>query len=123
MLLDRQLPGGGWNYGNTTVFGRHLYAQPDQTGLALAALRPHASSKEVFPSLEYLGKAIDRVGTPLSLGWGILGLGSWGIRPPGIPDRIRRCIDKEDRLISCNTQEISLLLAALSGDPWFAAHA
>jgi hypothetical protein len=39
MVMNRQLATGGWNYGNTSVFGRQLYPQPDQTGVALSALR------------------------------------------------------------------------------------
>ena len=38
LLLDRQLPEGGWNYGNTTVLGHVLRPQVQPTGLALAAL-------------------------------------------------------------------------------------
>ncbi len=40
LLLDRQIPGGGWNYGNTTVFGQTLQAMPEDTGMVLAALGP-----------------------------------------------------------------------------------
>ena len=31
LLLDRQIPGGGWNYGNTTVFGQVLNPMPEST--------------------------------------------------------------------------------------------
>ncbi len=29
MILDRQLPHGGWNYGNTSVFGQELHPLPE----------------------------------------------------------------------------------------------
>ena len=38
MILNRQLPSGGWNYGNTTVFKRELLPMPEHTGQALCAL-------------------------------------------------------------------------------------
>ena len=38
LLLDRQIPGGGWNYGNTAVFGQVLKPMPESTGMALNAL-------------------------------------------------------------------------------------
>ena len=49
LIADRALPSGGWNYGNTAVFGRELRPQPAPTGLALLALaragvRPRPSS-------------------------------------------------------------------------------
>jgi hypothetical protein len=38
MLLDRQLPSGGWNMGATLVFGKELLPFPESTGHALTAL-------------------------------------------------------------------------------------
>jgi len=38
VVLNRALARGGWNYGNTSVFGRQLRPQPGPTGLALLAL-------------------------------------------------------------------------------------
>ena len=117
MLMDRQLVTGGWNYGNTSVYGRQLYPQPDQTGVALSALRPYVTKGEVIRSLEYLGREIGRIRTPLSLGWGLLGLGAWGGRPPGSMNWVRECVDRQNRRGIYNTQELSLLLLAISGNP------
>ncbi len=38
LLLDRQAPDGGWNYGNTRVLGVDLPSYPDTTGWALLGL-------------------------------------------------------------------------------------
>lgn len=38
LIVNRAIPGGGWNYGNKTMFGRTLRPQPGPTGLALLAL-------------------------------------------------------------------------------------
>ena len=55
LLLDRQLPAGGWNYGNTTVLGHVLRAQVQPTGLALAALADETDIRpKVLRSLQWL---------------------------------------------------------------------
>ena len=38
LIRDRAIRSGGWNYGNSTVFGADLRPQPAPTGLALLAL-------------------------------------------------------------------------------------
>jgi hypothetical protein len=114
MLMDRQLAAGGWNCGNTSVYGRQLYPQPDQTGVALSALSPYVTKGEVIRSLEYLGGEIGRIRAPLSLGWGLLGLGAWGDRPPEYMKWVRECVDRMNRRGTYNTQELSLLLLAIS---------
>jgi hypothetical protein len=45
MLLDRQCADGGWNYGNTTVFGAALNGQIPTTALAVLALREADGAK------------------------------------------------------------------------------
>jgi hypothetical protein len=74
LLLDRQLPDGGWNYGNTRVFRNTLRPLPEDTGYALAALRPHADAR--------------RIRAPAALAWSLLGLAAWGRRPDSAGDWI-----------------------------------
>ena len=81
MIMDRQLPAGGWNYGNTTVFGVELRPMPADTGIALNALQHHADRSALQHSLDYLKAAVVTVRTPRSLGWSLLGLGAWGECP------------------------------------------
>lgn len=81
MLMNRQLPKGGWNYGNTFVYGHELYPQTENTGLALDALAGSVLLQDVSRSLEYLQARLTSVRAPLSLGWGLLGLGAWQTRP------------------------------------------
>ena len=81
MMLDRQLPHGGWNYGNTTVYGRELHPMPESTGAALAGLAGQAEQGTVARSLDYLQGEVDRLRTPISLGWGLLGLAAWDLWP------------------------------------------
>jgi hypothetical protein len=47
MLLDRMCPGGGWNAGNSVVYGVALAPHIDATSIALAGLRFHYHLPEV----------------------------------------------------------------------------
>ena len=82
LLLDRQLPQGGWNYGNTTVLGHVLLPQVQPTGLALAALAGETDARsKVQPSLDYLHRVLSRRTTTASLCYALLGLIGHGLQP------------------------------------------
>jgi hypothetical protein len=119
MLLDRQLEAGGWNYGNTTVFGRQLRPMPESTGLALSALAGRVAPDRVRKSLSYLKDRIGTLRTPLSLGWGLLGLSAWGERPEGADDAVLDCLDRQKMYGQYDTQHLSLLMAAFMGKQGF----
>jgi len=67
MIMDRQLPKGGWNYGNTVVFDTELEPLPDTTGMALSILADHVTRPEIDRSLVYLKNKINNTRTPISL--------------------------------------------------------
>jgi hypothetical protein len=119
LLMDRQLPAGGWNYGNTFVYGQELFPQPDCTGLALSALVGYVPLEKVQQSLNYLQTRINRLRTPLSLGWGLLGLGAWGKRPEKARSWIMECLKRQERYGPYDTSLLSLLLLALLGHEGF----
>src|SRR2546428_787916 len=55
LLIDRLLPGGGCNYGNTIVLGQELRPQLQPTGLAMLALAGETDPDgRVAMSLAYL---------------------------------------------------------------------
>lgn len=114
LLLDRQLSSGGWNYGNTTVFGQTLHPTPESTGVALSALAGSPIRPEVASSLTYLRTRLAQVQTPFSLSWGLLGLSAWGERPPDAAQRLRDCWQGQERYGPYGTEAISLLLLALT---------
>jgi hypothetical protein len=117
MLMDRQLPKGGWNYGNTFVYGQELYPQVDNTGLALCALAGDVPLEKVRSSLEYLAASIRTLRTPLSLGWGILGLGAWGRRPVRAGDWILESVQRQGKYGPYDTTLLSLLALAFHAHP------
>jgi hypothetical protein len=115
MLLDRQLPHGGWNYGNTSVFGKELHPMPESTGAALAGLSGAVDRDAVLPSLQYLQGKVAQLQTPISLGWSLLGLASWDLWPPNGAALVERCLANQARYGKYDTAALSLLcLGALS---------
>lgn len=113
LLLDRQLSKGGWNYGNTSVFGTELASMPESTGLALSALSGLTDRQQVSHSIDLLKESIRTLKTPLSLGWAILGLSAWGERPGDASAMIDQCLGRQSRYGAYDTPMIGLLLAAL----------
>jgi len=113
LLLDRQLPGGGWNYGNTIVYGQKLDPMFDSTGLALEALAGDVDPSVVDSSLAYLERHASRLATPQSLGWCILGLSAWQRRPQEAETLIANCLDRQNVYGAYGTSHLSLLLLAL----------
>ncbi len=83
VLIDRQLPGGGLNYGNTEVLGQYLRPHIEPTGIAMLALAGEAdASGRVARSIAWLRRSIEPGTTPLSLAWGLVGLQAHGVMLP-----------------------------------------
>jgi hypothetical protein len=114
VLIDRQLPRGGWNYGNTIVFGQELHPMPESTGLALNALSGSVPRQQVERSLHYLKTRITSLKTPRSLSWSLLGLGAWGERPKTAPQYISACLTRDIGYMDYDTPSLALLLLAFS---------
>jgi len=112
LLLDRQLPGGGWNYGNTKVFNQELFPFPESTGMALNALRGDARPEEIQKSLAYLKSGVRKVRTPLALGWGLLGLAAWGEEPREAPAWTSECLGRQEKYGPYDTASLSVLCLA-----------
>jgi hypothetical protein len=116
LLMDRQLASGGWNYGNTKVFGTELEAMPESTGLALSALSGFVKKQDVSRSITHLKGSMDTLTTPFSLGWAILGLSAWGERPQNAGVLIDRCLNRQYRYGAYDTSLIALMLFCLKAE-------
>ncbi len=117
MILDRQLPHGGWNAGNTLVFGRELHPNPEGTGAALTGIAGVVEPEKVARSLEYLHGEVDRLQTPISLGWALLGLRAWQQWPSNGRLLVERCLANQARYGEYDTSALCLLcLGALAGE-------
>jgi len=112
LLMDRQLPGGGWNYGNTVVYDQELLPQPDNTGIALTALVSKVDRRDIEISLDYLHNRVVSLRSPRSLSWALLGLGSWGQRPSKSKEWILKSLSLQDRYGAYDTTLLSQLCLA-----------
>jgi len=74
MLLDRACVDGGWNSGNSVVYGVPLRAHFEATAIALLALQDEQRSELIQRSLAWLKKEVARVDSVSSLAWCILSL-------------------------------------------------
>jgi len=74
MLMDRACPGGGWNAGNSIVYGAALAPHPDDTAIALLAFRDRPQEPVVQTSVSYLQRTASALTAPWSLAWSILAL-------------------------------------------------
>lgn len=111
MLMNRMHPGGGWNYGNPEVYGETLEPLPETTGMALCALSGRVEGKSVQKSLDYLVEELPDIRTPLSLGWGLLGLSSWNRRPEPGDGWIAECFAKAETA-DFDTDQLAILVLA-----------
>jgi hypothetical protein len=74
MLLDRVCVGGGWNSGNSVVYGVALPAHVEATAIALLALQDEKRAPAIEASLGWLKKRSDSIESVESLAWCILTL-------------------------------------------------
>jgi hypothetical protein len=72
--MDRACPGGGWNAGNGVVYGAAVAPHPDDTAIALLALRDRPQDPVVQTSVDYLERTGPTLAAPSSLAWAILAL-------------------------------------------------
>jgi hypothetical protein len=114
LLMDRQLQKGGWNVGNIKSFGTELHPNPESTGAALQALAGLVAYEEVRKSLDYLQGEVGRLRTPISLGWGLLGLAAWDRWPSNGAALVERCLANQTRYGEYDTSALCLLLLAAS---------
>ena len=110
MMLDRQLPHGGWNYGNALVYGTELRPMPESTGAALAGLAGLVARDAVRGSLTYLQHEVTRLRTPISLGWSLLGMAAWQQSPSNAAALVDRCLANQERYGEYETSALCLLV-------------
>lgn len=121
LLLDRQLPDGGWNYGNTRVFRNTLLPVPESTGHALAALGGQVAATAVAASLDYLAGPQCAVPTPLAAAWRAFGLGAYGLVTPEITAGCLLALARQDRYGPYDTPLLAQAIAAVATSGRFAA--
>lgn len=112
MILDRQLTQGGWNYGNTVLFGKELLPLPECTGVALQALSKTTDTTLIEKSIDYLIRELPNLRTPISLSWALLGLGAWGMKPSHSDELILESLHLQKKYGPFPLPALALLLCA-----------
>jgi hypothetical protein len=75
LLVDRLLPGGGCNYGNTVVMDQVLRPHLQPTGLAMLALAGEQDRDgRIAKSLDYLSRELSTKTPAASVSYGLMGL-------------------------------------------------
>ena len=116
VLLDRQLPGGGYNYGNTFVLGQLIRAHIEPTGIVLLALaKTNAEPALIKKSLTWLNRNIAPSTTPMSLAWALLGLRAQGVELSEADSWLKGAAE---RVRSRDRSPHKLALLALAAKGW-----
>jgi hypothetical protein len=117
-LLDREIPSGGWNFGNPGLNDRELLPFWDTTGLALIALRDQTDMARVRISLDFLEKNQERIESTCGLAWASMGLEAYGRDADRLKKRLFSVMNSlpEETL---NAAHFAAGLIALSGKKVF----
>ncbi|MBM3998611.1 MAG: hypothetical protein FJ297_03540 [Planctomycetes bacterium] len=119
LIEDRQLPGGGCNYGNTVVLGQVLRAHLQPTGMALVAWIGEPSRSERVRTLDFAVRHWRAARTAPSLGWILMGLTAHGAWPRGANDALGQAA-RSPSAAGFGEYHIGLLTLAATGpsNPW-----
>jgi hypothetical protein len=119
LIVDRLLPTGGCNYGNTQVLGQTLLPHLQPTGLAMMALAgTPIQDDRIEASLQYLTNRLQniqsssRVMPTASLCFGLLGLTSHRRRPLAVDTWLKAACDQVRRQESSMYKLALIALAA-----------
>jgi hypothetical protein len=82
LLIDRILPTGGCNYGNTYVLGQMLLPRLQSSGICMLALAGESDpSGRILKTLGYLRRELNACTASASLSYGLMGLAAHGDLP------------------------------------------
>lgn len=111
ILVDRLMPGGGCNYGNTKVLGQPLLPHIQPTGIVLWALAGHSTSDpRIARSCEYLRRELDSPTGCASLAYALIGLAAWDRTPANAQSLIAEALARPQTEKS--TYKLALLALA-----------
>jgi len=115
MLLDRECVDGGWNSGNSLVYGVPLRPHVEATAIALLALQDEQRTEMVQKSLSWLRQYAASVDSVSSLAWCILTLFVYQEPIGGLRNRLATIIGN-GRDIRNNATLATAILALKCGE-------
>lgn len=121
LVLDRLLPDGGANYGNTLVLGQQLLPHVQPSGVAVLALAGLSlADGRIARTLDYLGVAVEAETSPASLSFACLGLAAHDRRPAGAKAWLTAALENAGGDPLAEYERALLLLAAQPRMDWLA---
>ena len=115
MLLDRACVDGGWNSGNSLVYGVPLRPHVEATAIALLALQDEQRTEMIQKSLSWLRQNAASVDSVSSLAWCILSLFVYQEPIGGLRNRLATIIG-DGRDIRNNATLATAILALKCGE-------
>jgi squalene cyclase len=115
MLLDRACVDGGWNSGNSVVYGVPLRPHVDATAVALLALQDEQRTEVIQKSLSWLRQNAARLDSVSSLAWCILSLFVYQEPVGALKNRLTAIIG-DGRDVGNNATLASAVLALKCGE-------
>jgi hypothetical protein len=117
LLIDRLLPTGGCNYGNTFVLGQKLLPHVQPTGLCLLALAGETiADPRLSRSIDYLRSSLAAGMATASMCYGLLGLAAHGERPKQASNWLETAYRRVRQRDNSPYKLAILALAALAGN-------
>lgn len=90
LLLDRQLPGGGCNYGNTFVLGQTMKPHIQPTGIALLAFAGEPADPRVEATVKFLQREWPNAVGTASICFAAMGLSAFNRTPGDLHERLSK---------------------------------
>src|ERR1700688_732704 len=115
MLLDRACVDGGWNSGNSVVYGVALRPHVEATAIALLALQDEQRTEVIQKSLSWLRQNAASINSVSSLAWCILTLFVYQEPIGGLKNRLATIIG-DGRDIRNNATLATAILALKCGE-------
>jgi hypothetical protein len=117
LLVDRLLPTGGCNYGNTFVLGQKLLPHVQPTGLCLMALADERiNDPRMARSINYLHQSLVDGVAATSLCYGLLGLAAHSEQPKQTTQWLEAAYQRVNRRDRSSHKLSLLMLAAMGAD-------
>jgi hypothetical protein len=114
MLYDRACEGGGWNYGNTNVYGVNVPPYPEVTAVALLGLQDRRETPTNRSSVEAMRRMLAEVDSGFALSWAIACLAVHGQDTAAERRRLAESYRRTGFLGSTRTLALALIA---SGSP------
>jgi hypothetical protein len=115
MLLDRVCEAGGWNSGNSVVYGVPLRPHVEATAIALMALQDERRNTTIEKSVEWIRLNSANISTVSSLAWCILTLFVYQEPVDGLKNRLAEIVG-DGRKIQNNATLATAILALRCGE-------